>query len=218
MATRIEQRGLKERVNALRSSVYRMSRMANFGSADLTRKSSISRFRTYLNQTRTLARVVRRLNPNDRAWDYYDKNIEKSVEYFEEGLRWKHLKGYAISELHHALDMVQGAVSRILPGSDANIRQLASDMLWNETERGREDARHVLIDVLHERGYDGEANALRARKGWELDKRVLSDLKLGVPQNAPYHYKKPSTPPERDRVRFKGRLIGQPPKRKRRVR
>ncbi len=200
MASRIELRGLRARVKALHANVSRLtSRAFSISSSRIKNKQIIARFLIYLKQTKSLAHVVRRLNPNDSAWRFYDQDLQKIHDWIEEDRQYKEIRFYSISELKTALEMVEGAASRVGRAVDLKEieamgpRRLASTMLWGDTEEERRAARSVLADVLEHHGLEGEANSLRKTPHtWKTDKRALSEAGIDVPRNAPSHYKKAS--------------------------
>lgn len=200
MTTRIEKRSLRNRVSALRSNVWRLARVTNFGGEDLRKSTDISRFHMYLRQTKALANLTHRLNPNDIVWrerksdDAYvgarnvQEHIQKVEEYLDRSFGGRRKKmfrviGHAVTELHHTLDLILGSASRT---KVEGIQELAGRVIYDRNAKGRAQSREVLADLLEERGYEGEANALRAATTWTATKKVLTSLGIRTPSFKPY--------------------------------
>lgn len=196
MAARRETRSLRARARALRTSV---SRLIDW---DPSRTSSweikgrrFARFKTLLRQTMNLANTARRLNPQDHAWRYYDKDIEKierdlTAGGFRPAERAIGVSGYSFYSLRSALEMVEGSLSRTKHPRIEEIGNLVRGMLWSQKPADRNAARQVLGDLLEETGYVGEANALK-KHDWSTDRKILRSLDIEPPRYRPYSYPRP---------------------------
>jgi len=204
MATRVERRSLRERVKALMRSVTRLwNRHGGYyeREAPALHGASAVQFHSLLKQTRSLERIARSLNPQDRAWEYYDKEMGKISDKLQSrDLVYISKKGsvtrsivresknvfsaYVLGWLRQALQMIEGSLSRTRPSNIPQLQTLSSRMFYGIPEE-RQAAREVLADALEEAGYVGEANAIR-RDRWSDDKRVLDELGVLHPRSRPY--------------------------------
>ena len=127
-----------------------------------------------VSETRVLAAVARALVPNDMAWRFYDKPMEAVLDWLEraEYAFRKEVSEYAPYELRQALEMVEGAISR-MPREPARLPPEAREL----ARRADADveARAVLADLLEERGRADLADLVRAREP-RIDKNLLPIL------------------------------------------
>lgn len=200
MATRVERRSLRERTRALMEGITRLwNRHGDEDTSSVIHRANATRFHSLLKQTRSLARIARGLNPRDRAWEYYDKEVLKIDEQLQrrnlvdvrEGSRMRVVRegekvfsSHVLGWLRQALQMVEGSLERTRHPNLSQLQDLSSRMFYGLHEE-RRAAREVLADALEQMGLLGEANAIR-RDRWADDKRVLQELGVRHPRSRPY--------------------------------
>lgn len=115
-----------------------------------------------IRETRALEALLRPITRSDRAWLDYDKDVVALVRYLDPNGYTS--DGYATGKLHQALDMIGGAASRA-PRDERpwppGVSELATAASRRPRSRETADARHVLNDLLEERGYSNVAKLVR---------------------------------------------------------
>lgn len=188
MARRVETRALQQRAADLRRRAGRLlEKVAGWSpgaSGIALRRSEILALKRLADEARALTTVIRTLNPHDAAWRFYDKDMATVLDHLEAPFHTR-VTTYAIYDLRRALEMVEGAASRIRNPRVNDVQALAGRMMYGEDRAARIGARSVLGDLLEEIGFLGEANAIR-RGHWRFDRQVLPALGVTLPRTRPW--------------------------------
>lgn len=168
--------------------------------------------RRLLRETKKMESITRPMNPRDLAWKHYDGDERKLEEvltrtHLAHGVQEKLIRlseknpsSLALGQLWNMLDMLEGALERTRSPAHEAMQAFSDAMYYAPDMMSSRQARAVFADLLEERGYVGEANAIRAERA-SLDVKVLASLGIRFPPRIQSAYVYPERRPRTARTR-----------------